>query len=111
MLVGNEGAGVVEVDSVIGEAHRKTGDIIKAAQSNNAINQVRIAEGKSYSMVRAEARTGCHQKGIVIALPAEWQDFVQKITVILVMTQGAGRGMLVFGVPAFAAHAIHTIQL
>src|SRR5579859_6660864 len=27
------------------------------------------------------------------------------------MTQSAGRGMLVFGVPAFAVHAIHTIQL
>src|SRR5579863_9942793 len=109
MLVGDEGAGVVEIDIVIGEALGKTSDVVQAAQPDDAINQVRIAEGKIYGMVRAKARADRHLKGIVVALPAEWHDFVQKVAVILVMAQGAGRGMPVFGVPAFAIHTIHTV--
>src|SRR5690348_15714640 len=111
MLIGDEGAGVIEVDIVIGEAPGKTGDIIQAAQSNHAINQLRVAEGKIDGMVRAETRADRHQKGIVVALFAEWHNLVQNIAIILVMPQSAGRRMPVSGIPAFAIHAIHAIQL
>src|ERR1051326_672664 len=111
MLVGDEGAGVVEVDIVIGEALGKTPDIIQAAQSNHAINQLRVAEGKVDGMIRAKARADRHQKRVIVALFAEWHNFVQNITIVLVMAQSASCRVPVSGIPAFTIHAIHTIQL
>src|SRR5579872_4999631 len=111
MLVGDEGAGIVEIDIVVREALGKTCDVIQAAQSNNTINQLWIAEGEIHRMIRAKARASRHQKGVIVALSAERHHFVQEIAIVLDVPLRARSRVLLFGVPAFAIHAIYAIQL
>ena len=64
----DKGVGVVEIDIVVREALGKTCDIVEAAQSDDAINQLWIAEGKIHGMIRAKARASRNQKGIGVML-------------------------------------------
>src|SRR5450755_491357 len=38
VFVGDEGAGIVEIDIVVREASGETGDVVEATQTNDAIN-------------------------------------------------------------------------
>src|SRR5579863_899237 len=111
MLVGDEGAGIVEVDIVIGKALRKTPDVVEATKTNDAINQLRVTKCEVHGMIRAKACAGCHQKGIGIALLAEWHNFVQQVAIVLDVSPRALRRVPLFAIPAFAIDAIYTIQL
>src|SRR5437763_10647759 len=100
MLILDEVAGIIKIDILVRVATCKTLDVVEATQSDNAINQFRMAEGEIGGVVSAEACTGSNQKGIGVQLFAERQDFVQDVVLILDMSQYSLSRMFSFRVPA-----------
>src|SRR5438874_840369 len=62
-------------------------------------------------LIRAKARAGRHQKRILILLPAERQDLVQHIALVVVLPDCAIVWMLPLRIPALAVDTVDAVHL
>src|SRR6266699_2828902 len=77
MLVLHEVAGIIEIDIVVSVAICETLDVVEATHGNDAVDQMRVAEGEIDGVVCAETGARGHEEGITVTSPAGRQGLVQ----------------------------------
>src|SRR6266702_8118811 len=111
MLVLHEVAGIIEIDIVVSVAICETLDVVEATHGNDAVDQMRVAEGEIDGVVCAETGARGHEEGIRVMFLAERQDLVQVVVIVLHVPPRPLSRRAPPGVPAFAVNAIHTKYL
>ena len=66
-----EGAGIIEIDIIVGIATGETSNIVEATHADYAIDVVRMAKCVVWGMVSGEARAGADQEGIGVSVDSE----------------------------------------
>src|SRR5579885_2372408 len=103
--------GIIEINGIVIIAIGPAPNIIRAAEANGAVNPFRVAQGEVDGVVRAKAGSGGHQEGVGVAVVGKGQHFLVKILIVLVVAGGALCRWPPFGIPAFAVHAVHAVEL
>src|SRR5688572_10781676 len=84
----------------------------QAAESNDGVENIWVAEEKVCGVIRAHADAGGHEFliGVPAMLAHEWDDFLHDITVIVQVAAGAVGGMRAKVRPGLAVEAVHGKQ-